>query len=67
MKRGYLLPEGCKDLIDALKLQERENTAKKASALPPLSNEPKDEFQAEFERLAKLDQQWRDHFGSRSY
>ncbi len=31
-KRGYLLPEGCKDLIDAIKLQEA--TAGKAP-LPP--------------------------------
>ncbi|MBI4324769.1 MAG: RNA polymerase factor sigma-54 [Chloroflexi bacterium] len=26
------------------------------------SNEPVDDFQAEFERLAQLDQEWRDHF-----
>src|SRR5690606_28614519 len=26
------------------------------------SNEPVDEFQAEFERLVQLDQEWRDHF-----
>ena len=26
------------------------------------SNEPVDDFQAEFERLVQLDQEWRDHF-----
>ena len=26
------------------------------------SNEPVDDFQAEFERLTQLDQEWRDHF-----
>ncbi|CAN5436114.1 hypothetical protein BH23VER1_BH23VER1_10140 [soil metagenome] len=26
MKRGYLLPDGCKDLVDALKLKDAEGT-----------------------------------------
>src|SRR6478609_9317302 len=28
------------------------------------SNEPVDDFQAEFERLVQLDQEWRDHFAA---
>jgi translation initiation factor IF-2 len=26
MQRGYLLPEGCKDLVDAMRLQAEQNT-----------------------------------------
>src|SRR4051812_11728683 len=29
-------------------------------------SEPEDDFQAEFERLAQLDQEWRDHFSQTS-
>src|SRR5512142_3300338 len=29
---------------------------------PASENEPVDDFQAEFERLTQLDQEWRDHF-----
>src|SRR5258708_40084407 len=31
------------------------------------SNEPVDDFQAEFERLVQLDQEWRDHFAQSSF
>src|SRR5437016_682311 len=34
-KRGYLLPEGCKDLIDVWKLQSKQEQQKQASGLPP--------------------------------
>ena len=61
-KRAYLLPEGCKDLIDVLNLQKKTAQGRTVHPSPP-SNEAKDEFQAEFECLAKLDQEWRDHFG----
>ena len=30
----------------------------------PKSNEPADDFMAEFEKLAQLDQEWRDHFAA---
>ena len=35
-------------------------------ALEKNSNGPADDFQAEFERLAQLDQEWRDHFAQAS-
>src|SRR6266481_4416148 len=31
------------------------------------SNEPVDDFQAEFERLVQLDQEWRDHFAQTNF
>jgi RNA polymerase sigma-54 factor len=35
-------------------------------AVEKRSNEPVDDFQAEFERLAQMDQEWRDHFSQTS-
>jgi translation initiation factor IF-2 len=38
MKRGYLLPEGCKDLLDVLKLKAKRTPKRRRSApsvLPP--------------------------------
>src|SRR5436190_23460969 len=40
MKRGYLLPPGCKDLIDVLKLKEKKQQAL-LTALPQLPPLPK--------------------------
>jgi len=34
MKRGYLLPEGCKDLIDVLKLKPRPEPERRSPQLP---------------------------------
>ena len=36
-KRGYLLPEGCKDLIDGLKLRDKPEEKEKSS-LPPITD-----------------------------
>ncbi len=35
MRRGYLLPEGCKDLIDVLKLKARSGHSMELSELKP--------------------------------
>lgn len=43
MKRGYLLPEGCKDLIDAMKLKARPEPSTPGplapAPLPPVTGE----------------------------
>jgi hypothetical protein len=40
MKRGYLLPEGCKDLIDTLKLKQtpraKHESPQHPAPLPPI-------------------------------
>jgi translation initiation factor IF-2 len=43
MKRGYLLPEGCKDLLDALNLKEKQDflTFKPFKTKPKLASLPK--------------------------
>lgn len=38
MKRGYLLPEGCKDLIDVSNYQQKP-APKQPSPLPPITGE----------------------------
>src|SRR5712671_3945693 len=37
------------------------------SATDKTSNEPTDDFQAEFDRLVQLDQEWRDHFAQTNF
>src|SRR6266404_3370420 len=37
------------------------------SASEKASNEPVDDFQAEFDRLVQLDQEWRDHFAQTNF
>src|SRR4051812_260583 len=37
MKRGYLLPQGCKDLIDVLRLRPEPNLRNLPAILPPPS------------------------------
>ena len=61
------------ELDDKIKRDEESEAASLDPAEPPAdmsgelngqesSNEPVDDFQAEFDRLVQLDQEWRDHF-----
>src|SRR5271156_5615508 len=49
-------------------IDEREKSSSDDSELPetPESAEPVDDFQAEFDKLVQLDQDWRDHFAQAS-
>jgi RNA polymerase sigma-54 factor len=75
LQQNPVLEETANSETDAQEKEERE--AETAEALDPTeppadltfdpaaekpSNEPVDDFQAEFERLVQLDQEWRDHF-----
>src|SRR6266404_5724637 len=56
-----------KDTSDAERVDAADPTEPPADlnfdpAAEKASNEPVDDFQAEFERLVQLDQEWRDHF-----
>src|SRR5262245_49628781 len=55
--------EGLRDgAMDAADPAEPPSDVKFDPATQKATNEPVDDFQAEFERLTQLDQEWRDHF-----
>jgi len=55
-----------RDTPEPVDLAEPPADVKYDPATEPPANEPVDDFQAEFERLAQLDQEWRDHFSQTS-
>jgi hypothetical protein len=61
IQRGCSLPEGCKDLIDVLRLAQ-ETERKEAAFITMLPNAPFEDLTAEYEHLAQLDREWREYF-----
>jgi hypothetical protein len=58
-----VLPQGCKDLLDVLKLaQKAEQNA--TVRLPILPSATFEDFKAEFDHLVRFDQEWRDYFAN---